>query len=390
VIEFRCEGCQKLLRTSDDKAGATAKCPQCGMAVLVPAPSFAPPAAREPVRRGFEAPGPERSEDERDEDEHEEGGREGPPPSLGDSGAEDFRACPMCGEKIRVNATRCRYCGEATGSRRLVGAGGEARGQLDIGSIFSRSWKIFSQEMGMCLAIVWLPQIVMLALFFGAYFGFAFLFLTAFLGPGGRGGPPNVGAIAGLFVGGLVAFVGIMLLQLWLTAGKHVALLKIVRGERADIADLFKGGRFMLRLFGNGLLVSLVLFGEYMLFAFLMVVVMLAVGNPGGFGGPPPLLIIFPLYGAFLAFVMATFAAIWPWQYALVDRDLPGTGCLTEALAMTKGQRMMSFVLLLLEGLVGAAGTFALCIGSIFTVPFAQLMSAVAYCDLAGERTIGD
>lgn len=35
-IEFRCVGCQKLLRTPDQAAGQQARCPECGAVMLVP------------------------------------------------------------------------------------------------------------------------------------------------------------------------------------------------------------------------------------------------------------------------------------------------------------------------------------------------------------------
>lgn len=35
-IEFRCIGCQKLLRTGDDTAGLQAQCPNCGATMVVP------------------------------------------------------------------------------------------------------------------------------------------------------------------------------------------------------------------------------------------------------------------------------------------------------------------------------------------------------------------
>ena len=39
TIEFSCSHCDKVLKTSDDKAGRRAKCPQCGEAVTVPDPT---------------------------------------------------------------------------------------------------------------------------------------------------------------------------------------------------------------------------------------------------------------------------------------------------------------------------------------------------------------
>ena len=39
TIEFRCPGCNKLLRTKDETAGKRAKCPQCGNIVEIPVPA---------------------------------------------------------------------------------------------------------------------------------------------------------------------------------------------------------------------------------------------------------------------------------------------------------------------------------------------------------------
>lgn len=44
-IEFRCQQCQKLLRTGDETAGKQAKCPACGSVQTIPIPGAAPQAA---------------------------------------------------------------------------------------------------------------------------------------------------------------------------------------------------------------------------------------------------------------------------------------------------------------------------------------------------------
>lgn len=46
-IEFRCTGCQALLRTRDEAAGRPFACPKCGAALVVPAPEM--PSAPRPL-----------------------------------------------------------------------------------------------------------------------------------------------------------------------------------------------------------------------------------------------------------------------------------------------------------------------------------------------------
>jgi DNA-directed RNA polymerase subunit RPC12/RpoP len=137
TIEFRCDQCSKLLRTTDDKAGATAKCPQCGAPVTVPAPSQRPldepyddeiptaprdpgmpgPAARP---RGEAGPWPFGDQGELDRPSSSRPAR---PSSRGGS----ERACPMCGEGVSASATRCPHCGERLAARAAARAAASMR-----------------------------------------------------------------------------------------------------------------------------------------------------------------------------------------------------------------------------------------------------------------------
>jgi DNA-directed RNA polymerase subunit RPC12/RpoP len=78
AIEFHCNFCNKLLRTADERAGQGAKCPDCGASLLVPG---------EKAAGGFDS----------------------------DEGDVRYTSCPMCGERIRDVAVKCRHCGEYIG-----------------------------------------------------------------------------------------------------------------------------------------------------------------------------------------------------------------------------------------------------------------------------------
>lgn len=99
TIEFNCPNCQKLLRTSDDKAGRKAKCPDCGTAVTVPQAASAP-----------------QQDDQFDfgEDVEEVAGR--PPRRVSSSSVGGAtKSCPVCGGTIKAAASRCKHCGEDLG-----------------------------------------------------------------------------------------------------------------------------------------------------------------------------------------------------------------------------------------------------------------------------------
>src|SRR5687768_11558404 len=99
AIEFRCPNCDRKLKTGDDKAGATAKCPQCGTAVTVPAAGTV--AAGTDEFEPFPAFG--------DSDDPVRTGAAGAAPAAGPV---PQAACPVCGAQNDAAARRCYACGE--------------------------------------------------------------------------------------------------------------------------------------------------------------------------------------------------------------------------------------------------------------------------------------
>jgi uncharacterized membrane protein len=204
-IEFRCTGCQKLLRTQEGTEGKQAKCPVCGTLVLIPNPNVPPPLPGD-------APSPI-------------------PASVVSAALPPVDSAP----------------GPLPSELALA--------PLDIPAVLWSSWQIFLKNIGPCI----------LATLVAGAIGFAAVFVTnAALGGAGRmdlahrhGGGPQfhwflfgsqpLASLANLFVSSL------------LTAGLAVFFLKIARGQPAEIVDVLSGWRWALHAFLAHLACSIII-----------------------------------------------------------------------------------------------------------------------------------
>lgn len=139
-IQASCEACGREFKAKDSLAGKRVKCPGCGEPVHVPAAAdetsgdtfdfpdeFSQPMTA-PSRRRSQSSAydlPSRSRDEEDDG--------------------DRISCPMCGEKIMRQATKCRFCGEVLRpgfgqvdrlSRRSSSSAGDDIGAVELIMIF--------------------------------------------------------------------------------------------------------------------------------------------------------------------------------------------------------------------------------------------------------------
>lgn len=343
-IEFSCPFCSKVLKTAEEKAGMSAKCPGCGQVLVVPGlPGYSsapPPPAGDPTTvqprdTGFADVPPEY----------------GRPAPAGGPVPEATRACPMCGGQIRPEARVCRHCGERVAPERAAaGSSGPDAGELvptevDAGTVLKVSWELMKEHMGMAIVGTLLPQMALTFVMVIAYLAGIFL---AFLLSGGRRVDPDVISVVMIPIALLLSP-----LILFINMGQIRFMLAIARGESPQIVELVKGGPYILRAFG-----VMFLFGLMSSLG----VLCFCVGS------------------------LAVAVIFGPCFHTLVDRNCG----VIESLDLTRKFTMVNIgpqVLLLLASMaiMMLSGICTLGVANVVTFPFIMLVQAVAYKMMTGQ-----
>lgn len=314
AIEFHCPHCDKLLKTGDDKAGVSAKCPGCSEIVTVPAAS--------PARAEAEVFAPRAV-------------KSSPPPA--DESAE-FKHCPMCGEQIRMNAVKCRYCGEQVNDAEPTGDRFEPT-VVEMSSIFEKAWELYKANLGLCIGVNFLWALLC---------GMTAVPMVIVASLADAGGVDN--DLAPILILPLILLSYALLLFLGLGMIKFT--LKLARGQQAQLQDLFSGGGLFLTAVG-----AAVLFGLMYIPGILLCVI------PG-------------------IFVVLMF---WPFLHVIVDRHAGVTESLSLARSITTGNLLTGFLMFLINVALQFAGTIACYVGLLFTMPLIMLIYAVAYLMMSGQ-----
>jgi hypothetical protein len=337
TIEFHCPVCQKILKTSDERAGARANCPGCGEALTVLAPGHAADPALAPADDRARA----------DAAEADDSGAAASPTAAGDT-----RPCPMCGKEIRQAAKRCRFCGENLVDR---GVEGGLR-PLEAGEVITQSWNIFQKHLGL---LVGATLVIMGIALVGVMVGYAGMVAAMFAIMGPNPGPqgPDTAAVLAFFAVMLVFMFLLFVVNAYLQGGFHLLLLRIARGERAELADLFSANRFFWRLFWGNVLFTLL---TYVGLALLIVPAV---------------------------FVMLIF---WPFSYVIVDQNVGVVEAFRRSRELTTGNLLAIFILGLAMMGINMVGQMACYVGMIFSVPLTALIFAVAYCRMSGQAVAGN
>jgi hypothetical protein len=246
----------------------------------------------------------------------------------------------MCGKEIKKAATRCRFCGEALDSQPTA----------DAGEVLSRAWVIYQTHLGTLIGAflisvgikgaVWLAS---QAVQFGVQ-------LAVFGGLRGANPIPALIAIYGIsFVLMIVQFA----VASFIDAGYCLLLLRVVRGENFELADMFSGGRFFWRFFWGNLLFALMY-------------------------GLGLILLIIPGILVLLAF--------WPFLYVIVDHNVGVIESFKRSAELTSGNYGACFIIALATLGINLLGLLAICVGLLFSIPLTVLMFTVAYCLMSGQH----
>jgi phage FluMu protein Com len=302
-IEFRCTQCGKLLRTGDDTAGKRAKCPQCGTMLAIPAPDAAPPGGSMPPPHPTFAPAPGY-------------------PAPGASPYQASSAAPGAG---------------------AAAMGGLRTTPIDMNDILSRTWAIFKSQIGMCIV---LPLIVNLI----AGFAFALIWAVTFAIAAILGSPAIFKVL--LFFG----VIAVLLVFLSLVCGQVRAFLKIARGQPVAIGELFAFGPHIIPFVIIAILVGL------------MEVV-------GGAMCVAPGIILGCMFSQAI--------------YLVLDRKEGVIDSLSHSKDITTGSKLSIFLIWLVSAL--GAGLFSLVtcgFGGLVSFPFLQLMWCVVYLTITGQPAV--
>jgi hypothetical protein len=284
--------------------------------------------------------------------------------------------CVHCGYYLKTDdqeiaeATQCPVCGNsveppAAGNNEPPGiaAGNDhPRGEnelepsshslspsrLETGDVCSTAWSIFKNQLGLAIGGVWVHTAILGCVSVPTSIANNIL---------QQPDVPDewIGLLGVAVVGGNILS---LLLGAFMNGGLCLFLLKLVRGEGAEITDIFRGGRY----FGRMLLCTI---------CFAVMV---------GFG---TVACVIP--GIILSLMFL------PYQFVLVDRDPSDLlGALSQSKQVTDGHKLQLLVISFAIMIISIIGLLACLVGTIFTLPLVNLIWVVAYMRMTGQRTIVD
>jgi len=223
---------------------------------------------------------------------------------------------------------------------------------LDIGGCVSTAWDIWKRNFGLLLSGV-------------------LVFMLVQLGLGLLGQIPILGLIftaASIILGGV--FMG----------GLYYFLLRVVRGELADIGDIFAGFRINV---GHLILVNLVAALPGLLIAGVGIFMKLKWHETG------PVFVVLVVLGGLVALIPTIYLRVC-WLYAVplvIDKGMDFWPALGYSRQMVSKHWWPVFGLLIVTSLINIAGLLLCCIGIFASTPLAFAALACGYERIFNGRT---
>jgi uncharacterized membrane protein len=239
--------------------------------------------------------------------------------------------------------------------------------ELSIGDVLSRSWEIYRDRMGICIAVTIGCNAINYAGNLGLQIGV------------GLASMAKSQLVTILIM--VVAFVALFALQLWLSIGQVLVLVDVARGRNTSFNRVFQGGRYILPVLAASMLLCVALGTMLALTAVPGVLAWLILGKDSLAG--PIVLGVGLTAGVVVTCILGLRYS--QFNYLIIDRRDGIIDSLRDSMKITQGNAAMLFVIYLLTGLINLGGFLACFIGMIFTLPFTALMVAVAYLALTGQ-----
>jgi len=253
-----------------------------------------------------------------------------------------------------------------TGPAPIVGGAVENQ-RVSTTEIVNYSWGIWKSNLGLLVGITLVTGGVMMV----AYF-IMVGFFVAMVGIGGGAGPG-----VGIALGGILLLVVFLAAAMFLSIGYIQVLLKLARRQPASFSDLFGGGSRVFPAIGCVALYYLVLLPIFILFGVL-------VATLGEGSAAAALLNIVLNIGITILNLI-----IWPFMYLVIDGKSTVLTSYASAAMVTKGNRLTSFLIGIVFGVVMVVGFLALGIGAIFAAPLALTFWVVGYLMMSNQLIVG-
>ena len=240
-----------------------------------------------------------------------------------------------------------------------------------------RAWRIFKQDPLLILGAVWSLQLL----------NMFFQYIAGVISEAVRAQNPGFGtesAVSFVVLG--ISFV----IQVWLSVGQAIVLVKAAQERPTSLNELVSGGRFFWPYLWGTILFSLTIGLVAAAIMFPLIIIGSLVGMNFNGQGMTPIqgvglgIILISFLVGLLALIYAS-VRFYLYQFLVVDRGMGGFEALTVSFRITSGRALELFGSMLFAFLIGILGLLACLVGIIVTVPLGVFVLACGYSLIAGE-----